>query len=136
MYIVHIFPALGYALNYTCTDLEFCESHWKLIMPINLLYGVINYYETKAKGKALYWFLTWDNHASYVIYGSICIAVVLVWIGIAKLTVYKSRKTLYNYSSDGAANSDSTDDNPKTTRTNSKTKAKAKVGGRKIAKTD
>ena len=116
MYIVHIFPALAYALNYTCTDLEFCESHWKLIMPINLLYGVINYYETKARGKPLYWFLTWDNNATYVIYGSICIGVVLVWIGIAKLTVYKSRKTLYDNDDDdknGVA-SDSTDDHAKT----------------------
>ena len=87
MYIVHIFPALAYALNYTCTDLEFCEGHWKLWMAITLLYGVINYYETKANGKPLYWFLTWDNYESYVIFGSICIAIVLVWIGIAKLTV-------------------------------------------------
>ena len=87
MYFVHIFPALSYALNHSCTDLEFCESHWKLLLAINLLYGVINYYETKAHGTPLYWFLTWDNYESYVIYGSISIAFELIWIGIAKLTV-------------------------------------------------
>ena len=87
MYIVHIFPALAYALNFTCTDLEFCESHWKIGLAIFLLYGVINYYETKATGKPPYSFLTWDNYESYVIYGSICMTIVLFWIGIAKLTV-------------------------------------------------
>ena len=96
MYTVHIFPALAYALNYKCTDLEFRVDHWQFILPISVLYCVINYYETTSRGRPLYWFLTWEDYKSPLICSIISLVIVLVWIGIAKLTVYKSRKTLYS----------------------------------------
>ena len=46
MYPVHIFPTLAYFMNAKVTRFELCADHWKLFIPLGILYCIINYFET------------------------------------------------------------------------------------------
>ena len=49
-----------------------------------LIYAVINYNETKRRGYPLYWFLTWEDWTTPVIYLALLVVFVIIWVGLAK----------------------------------------------------
>ena len=70
-------------------------SHVRGVLVIGLLYGVVNYRETKARGRPLYWFLTWEDYTTYVIYAALSLFFCTIWLLFAKLTaLLKPRPTL------------------------------------------
>ena len=56
-------------------------------MPVTLLYSLVNYRETRARGKPLYWFLTWQDWQTPAILTVIIAFVVLLWQAMAHLTM-------------------------------------------------
>ena len=47
MYFVHIFPAVGIWLTRQTIELYLNPGHWKIFIPIGIVYVYINYLETK-----------------------------------------------------------------------------------------
>ena len=46
MYVVHINPTVAYYLNYRVTHFELCQEHWRLFVPLGIIYATLNYLET------------------------------------------------------------------------------------------
>ena len=90
MYLVHIFPTVGYIMNAKVTNFILCADHWVIFVPFSLVYSVINYFETKRRGYPLYWFLTWEDWKSPAISLVILIVFCLVWIGLSKLSARRN----------------------------------------------
>ena len=61
-YWTHIVPALSVDINFTISDVTMKAKHG-LVVPIPaLMYGYVNYVETKARKAPIYWFLTWEDY--------------------------------------------------------------------------
>ena len=89
MYLVHIFPTIAYVLNARMTEFELDAGHWKLFVPLGILYAIVNYFETQRLGRPLYWFMTWQDWTTPVIAIGLQIAFSLLWIVLAKICVRK-----------------------------------------------
>merc|ERR1712050_532708 len=61
VYLAHILPGVSGLIAFLITDVTIRTSHVKMIIAVGLLYGYINYVETKKRGTPLYWFLTWED---------------------------------------------------------------------------
>ena len=85
MFIVHIFPAFAYFMNAKVTRYSLCPDHWKLFVPIGLVYNVVNYFEVQRSGKPLYWFMTWKDWTSPAICIAIQVVTAFIWVGLSKL---------------------------------------------------
>ena len=86
MYTVHTFPTLAYFLNFRCTDFQLVAGHWKMFLPLSVVYSTINYFETKSRGSPLYWFLTWEDHNTVLILVALQVIFSLLWVALARLT--------------------------------------------------
>lgn len=88
MYLVHSLPTVCLLLVYFSTErLLIRSSHWRVVLPVTLLYSLVNYRETRARGKPLYWFLTWQDWQTPAILTVIIAFVVLLWQAMAHLTM-------------------------------------------------
>lgn len=87
VWYAHLMPGLSAVLSFMTTDVTVRGSHVKMIIPIAIAYGIINYIETKKKGKALYWFLTWEDHWSFIIYGGLIIVFTTFWFVLSAFTI-------------------------------------------------
>ena len=96
-YLVHSFPAISLWITSTTFNCYLSVGHWKLFAPVAIIYAVVNYLETKKRGKPLYWFLTWEDYTSVLIYAGLMFTFILVWITMAKLS-HRGRKTEDNKS--------------------------------------
>ena len=65
--------------------LYLCSDHYKLLLPIGILYDVVNYHAVKASGIPLYWFMTWEDYKTPLICLLLKLIFILVWIALAKL---------------------------------------------------
>ena len=84
---MHTFPTISLFLVYLTTErLVVKASHWKMLAPMTLVYGSMNFYETKMSGKPVYWFLTWEDWTTPLIVIAVFIFVVTIWLSLAKLT--------------------------------------------------
>ena len=84
MLLVHSFPTVSLIMIYWATErLVIKSSHWKMVAPLVPIYSAINYFETKERGKPLYWFLTWEDWTSLVVVGALFLFVVGLWKLIA-----------------------------------------------------
>jgi hypothetical protein len=68
------------------TDVVMISSHRFFLLPFAIIYGPVNYYETKKAGKPLYSFLTWKDHTSVLIYVGLVIATLFAFSILAKVT--------------------------------------------------
>jgi hypothetical protein len=50
--------------------------------------GYSNYRSTIANGEPLYWFLTWEDYTSVVIFVAINIGAIAVFLGLSNLTTF------------------------------------------------
>lgn len=87
MYWAHLVPGFSVASNFAMTDVVIKSSHYKGLVVIAIIYGVVNYYETKARGKPLYSFMTWEDSSTVFIYGGLIAGFTLVFIGLSHVTV-------------------------------------------------
>lgn len=44
MWLVHILPALAWIINFYLTDVKLNPSHWKMLIPIGMVYSSVNAY--------------------------------------------------------------------------------------------
>ena len=87
VYWAHLVPGFSVASNFAMTDVVIRSSHFKGLVVIAILYGYVNYKETKARGKPLYSFLTWDDSSTVFIYGGLIAGFTLVFIALSSITV-------------------------------------------------
>jgi hypothetical protein len=87
VYWAHIVPGFSVAVNFAMTDVVMRSRHCKVIPIVATLYGIVNYYETKKRGKPLYFFLTWDDSSTIFIYGGLIAGFTVVFMGLSQLTV-------------------------------------------------
>lgn len=87
VYYAHICPGVSALLCFMITDVTIRASHVKIIVPIGVAYGFINYFETKKRGKPLYWFLTWEDETSFIIYGGLIVVFSALWFGLSSFTL-------------------------------------------------
>ena len=66
-------------------------SHCLVIIPLGLAYCIANYMTTKAQGKPVYSFLTWEDHTSFVIVAGLFMATFAVFWLLAVFTQTLSR---------------------------------------------
>lgn len=69
------------------TDVVIRSSHYKGLVVIAVIYGFVNYKETKARGKPLYSFMTWEDSSTVFIYGGLIAAFTLVFIALSSVTI-------------------------------------------------
>ena len=87
MCLVHTWPILCLLVtSMTVESLYLRAEHYKMLIPLALIYYPLNYYETKTAGKPVYAFLTWEDYTSPLICIGIQVVFTLVWIALAKLT--------------------------------------------------
>lgn len=70
-YVVHPLPLVTCIINFIMTDIVMNGSHILLLVPFAVIYGTLNYYDTKRTSKPLYSFLTWEDHTTAVIYSGL-----------------------------------------------------------------
>ena len=87
VYWVHTVPGFSAAANFAMTDVVLRSSHYKGMIFIAILYGFVNYHETKARGKPLYWFMTWEDSSTVFIYGGLVAGFTLVFVALSHVTV-------------------------------------------------
>lgn len=86
VYYAHIVPGLSAVLNFALTDVVIIRGHVKMVVVIALIYGYVNYLETMARGKPLYWFLTWEDETSFYIYAGLMALFSILWLAICQMT--------------------------------------------------
>ena len=78
-------------INFMLTDVVMKSSHSKILIPFALIYGPINYLETKKSGKPLYSFLTWEDNTSVMIYIGLVLFTLAAYHLLAKITNFFKR---------------------------------------------
>ena len=87
VYWAHLVPGFSVAANFAMTDVVLRSTHYKGLVVIAIIYGVVNYFETISRGKPLYSFLTWEDSTSVFIYGGLIAGFTLVFIALSHVTV-------------------------------------------------
>ncbi len=87
VYWAHLVPCFSVAVNFAMTDVVIRSSHYKGLVFIAVFYGFVNYYETKVRGKPLYWFMTWEDSTTVFIYGGLIASFTLVFVALSRVTV-------------------------------------------------
>lgn len=79
-------PCFSVVTNFALTNVVIRSSHLTGIVVMAVIYGFVNYKETKARGKPLYSFLTWNDYTSVIIYAGLITGFSLVFLLLSKLT--------------------------------------------------
>ena len=87
VYWAHLVPGFSVATNFAMTDVVIRSSHYKGLVIIAILYGFVNYHETKARGKPLYSFMKWEDSSTVFIYGGLIAGFTLVFVALSHVTV-------------------------------------------------
>ena len=69
---VHIFPTVSLLLIYSTMEIRVVNSQWIWLIPVHIIYDIVNCGFTKLKGEPMYWFLTWEDYDSLIV----CVAVI------------------------------------------------------------
>ena len=75
MYLVHTLPSISLFLIYITTEIRVLKRQWVIMLPLHCVYDYVNYVGTKALGRPIYWFLTWNNNYNYIDCFAVCAAV-------------------------------------------------------------
>ena len=86
MYLVHTFPSVCLWLTLKTIHFNLSENHWFFLATFGIIYAIINYFETKARGRWVYPFLTWEDHNTLIIVFVILSGSSLLWIALARCT--------------------------------------------------
>ena len=93
MYLVHSWPAICFIMtSMTIESIYLNEYHYIFSIPFCLVYCYVNYLETKANSKPVYWFLTWEDYTSPLICAGLELFIIVAWIILAKLSKFCSNK--------------------------------------------
>ena len=84
--VVHTSPLVCSLVNLYVTDVIIKASHCIVIIPLGLAYCIANYMTTKAQGKPVYSFLTWEDHTSFVIVAGLFMATFAIFWLLAVFT--------------------------------------------------
>ena len=68
------------------TDVVIKASHSLILIPFALVYGYHNYTVVKAKGKPVYWFLTWEDSQSFINFGGLFLATLTIFFVLVMIT--------------------------------------------------
>ena len=91
MYFVHSFPAVSLLLILKTIHFNLYENHWAFLVMFGLIYAPINYFETKARGKPIYFFLTWEDYNSAIVLLCIYGGFTVFWITLARCTNHSNK---------------------------------------------
>jgi len=83
VYWTHLCPGISALIAFLINDVTIKTSHVKIIVIVGMLYGYVNYTETKKRGTPIYWFLTWEDETSFFIYFSLIAVFSAMWIGLS-----------------------------------------------------
>ena len=86
VYYAHLGPGFSALVNFAITDVRLTPSHVKMVFTIAALYGYVNYIETKKRGAPLYWFLTWEDSTSLLIYMSLMAVFTGLWFVLCRIS--------------------------------------------------
>lgn len=86
VHYAHLGPGLSALINFVITDVRLTPSHVKMVFTIAAVYGYVNYIETKKRGAPLYWFLTWEDSTSVVIYLGLMLVFTVLWFLLCRIT--------------------------------------------------
>jgi hypothetical protein len=86
MYMVHIFPAVAFAINHYITDTVVYEGHAKGIATVGILYSIVNAHHAITTGEPLYSFLTWTDYKSPLICVGFIAGFLMIFGSVAKLS--------------------------------------------------
>ena len=89
MFLVHLNPIVSTFIAYKSVKIELCTHHYLTFLPISVVYAYVNYLETKARGKPLYWFINWEDYTSVLVIVAIYVAFSLLWVVLAKCSQTK-----------------------------------------------
>ena len=91
---VHTAPILACFAYFSVTDIVIKAKHGLVLSPIALAYGYHNYTTVKAKGKPVYWFLTWEDSQSFINFGCLFLATLTIFFTLVMITrVIKKTKS-------------------------------------------
>lgn len=83
VYLAHIMPGASAVICFLITDVTLRSTHLVVLLVIGIVYGYINYIETKKRGTPLYWFLTWEDETSFFIYGGLMLFISVLWLALS-----------------------------------------------------
>ena len=84
--MVHILPAVSFAINHLSTDIVIYEGHAKGLCSVGIIYAAVNATHTITTGVPLYSFLTWTDYKSPLLCAGMLTGFLLVFRSIARLT--------------------------------------------------
>ena len=68
-YIVHSLPFVCSYVLLRITNSVLIRRHWQGLSLFGVIYAIQNYFAVKKEGKAMYWFLSWEDYTSVLIVG-------------------------------------------------------------------
>ncbi len=82
-YIVHIVPIICNLVQMFINNSVLIRRHYMFLIYFSLLYLINNFVQVKLRGNdPVYWFLTWEDHQSFLI----CIFVIAVFVSLFLIT--------------------------------------------------
>lgn len=84
--LLHFMPLLCTFINFAVSDIVIAPLHGLILLPIAIVYGVLNYSTTKAQGYPVYHFLTWEDEKSLFIYIGLALSAFLAYQALAMVT--------------------------------------------------
>lgn len=69
--LVHVIPGICCICLLLVNQTVLIKRHSSYLVAFGIFYGCSNYLAVKQRGKPLYWFLTWEDHWSFVIMAAI-----------------------------------------------------------------
>ena len=64
--LLHSLPIIASLYNFYTIDAVIKQDHVYAFLSVEVIYMIINYQQTCARGKPLYWFLDWKDYKTFV----------------------------------------------------------------------
>ena len=88
MRLVHIFPAIANVLVLSTTNIRFATYHWKALIPLSLIYSIVNFTATKVRGEPLYPIFHWRDITTPLLVIVMTAGFAVFYILLANLTIW------------------------------------------------
>lgn len=94
MWLVHLVPLFGMAVNFLITDIIFLRKHLKQLVIFAFFYLGINYYATMKRGMPVYHFMRWETPFDFLIALFIVFCAVILFSAYVSLSECLKNRTI------------------------------------------
>ena len=84
-YIIHIVPQFCAFILFLTSNTILISKHMKGMVGFGITYSIVNFIQTKRRGKPLYWWLDWKDYNSILVLLALHAVFLVVFYGMAKL---------------------------------------------------